>query len=42
MTPHRLTDTEFHATPSRPSFVGYGIVSMAARDQNADQFVRNA
>jgi hypothetical protein len=42
MTTHRLTDTEFHATPSRSKFVGYGIVSMAARDQNTDQFVRNA
>src|SRR5437870_5134947 len=38
MTPHRLTDTEFHAASSHS--VGYGIVSIAACDQNTDQFVR--
>jgi hypothetical protein len=33
MTPHRLTDTEFHAASSDSKFVGYGTVSMAACDQ---------
>src|SRR5262244_3077941 len=38
MTPHRLTDTEFHATSSHS--VGYGIYLWLHAIQNTDRFIR--